>query len=218
MARAVPTGTAPRPPAESPLTVQRLVVLVPDSEVEEGRLATKLWSMASGLGLSILLLGLVRDSFREPRVQRRLAAIASIARDKHTQVDSRVGIGGRWEPLIQSVWRAGDLLVCHAEQSRSVFGIGREPLAPAIASTLKIPVYAVAGFYPELPPDLPEWAGRLLAILPLAVLLAGFLVVLVGIQRFTTGPAQTVLLCLAVVTEYVLIAAWETFATHQSIG
>jgi hypothetical protein len=205
-----------RPASRPPLL--RLVVLVPDADLSEGRLANKLWSMASPPGLDILLLGLVRNTFREACAQRRLAAIASIARDKRTRVETRVAIGAGWEPLIRSVWQTGDLLVCHTEQNKTVYGIGREPLAPALASRLKIPVYAVSGFCPHLPPDWPEWLSQVFAILPLIVLLAGFLVALVGIQRFTTGPAQPVLLCLAVVIEYVLIAAWETFVTHRSIN
>lgn len=212
------TPTIPAEAASQPPPLKRLVVLVPDAEVDEARLATKLWSMASGPGLNLLLLGLSRDSSREARLQRRLATIASIARDRRTQVDSRVSVSTRWESLIQSVWQAGDLLVCHAEQSSSVFGIGREPLAPVLASRLKVPVFAVAGFYPDLPPDLPEWASRIIAIVPLILFFAGFIVALIGIQRFTTGPAQTVLLCLAVIIEYVLIAAWETFLTRRGLG
>lgn len=214
----IPTARAPRSAVDQMVAVRRLVVLVPDAEVDESRLATRLWSMASGPGLSILLLGMVRDTFREAGAQRRLATLAAIARDKRTQVDARVGIGTRWEPLVQSVWQPGDLLVCHAEQSKSILGIRREPLAPALAANLNIPVYAVAGFYPELPPDLPEWISRSLGVVPVVLLLAGFLAALAAIQRLTTGPVQTVLLCLAVVIEYVLIAAWETFATRQSFG
>lgn len=202
--------------AEQAPPVQRLVVLVPDAEVDEARFAAKLWTMASGPGLNIILLSLVRDTFREASVQRRLTTVAAITRDKRTHVETRLGIGARWEPLIQSVWQAGDLLVCHAEQSKSVFGIGREPLAPALASTLKVPVYALAGFYPELPPELPEGVRQIFATVPLVAVMTAFFFVLAGIQRLTTGLVQTGLFCLSVIAAYGLIAAWETFVAHQN--
>jgi hypothetical protein len=47
--------------------------------------------------------------------------------------------------------------------------------------------------------------------------MVGFMAALVAIQRFTTGWAQIALLCLAVVIEYGLIAAWETFAARHSL-
>ncbi len=211
-----PTLPAAAEPFSSP--IQRLVVLTPDAEVNESRLAAKLWSMASTSGQTILLLGLARDMDREARVRRRLASLSAIVRDKRTRVETRIGLGARWAPLVQSVWQAGDLLVCHAEQSQPTWGgLGREPLALALATKLKIPVYAVAGFYPHLPPELPEWVSRSLALLPLVAILIIFLLIQFGIQRFTTGWAQTALLFLSVVVEYVLMAAWETFVARQSL-
>ena len=202
--------------AEQAPPIQRLVVLVPDADVDEARFAAKLWSMASGPGLNIVLLSLVRNTFREASVQRRLTTIAAITRDKRTHVEIRLGVGAHWESLIQSIWQTGDLLVCHAEQSKSVFGIGREPLAPVLASTLKVPVYALAGFYPELPPELPEGVRQIFATVPLVAIVTAFFFVLAGIQRLTTGLVQTGLFCLSVIVAYGLIAAWETFVAYQN--
>lgn len=211
-----PAGNTLLAAVEQPPSIHRLVVLVPDADVDETRLATKLWSMALGLGLNLLLLGLARDTFREARALRRLATIASITRDKRIHLETRVAIGTHWESAIQSVWQEGDLLVCHAEQRKSAFGIDREPLAPVLASTLKVPVYALAGFYPELPPELPEGMRQILTTLPLVLIIAVFLVVLIGIQQFTSGLLQTGLFCLAIIIAYGLIAAWETFVTYQN--
>ncbi len=212
----IPVENASLATVDQPPAIRRLVVLVPDVDVDETRFATKLWSMALGLGLNLVFLGLARDTFREARVVRRLATLAAITCDKRIQVETRVATGTRWEPAIRSIWQAGDLLVCHAEQSKSVFGIGREPLASALASKLKVPVYALAGFYPELPPELPEGVRQIFAALPLVAIITVFFFVLVGIQRLTTGLVQTGLLCLSVIVTYSLIAAWETFVTSQN--
>jgi hypothetical protein len=215
-APAIRAESAPPASAEQAPPVQRLVVLVPDAEVDEARLAAKLWTMASGPGLNIILLSLVRNTFREASVQRRLTTIAAITRDKRTHVEVRLGAGAHWESLIQSIWQTGDLLVCHAEQSKSVIGIGREPLAPVLASALKVPVYALAGFYPELPPELPESVGQVFAAAPLVAIVTAFFFVLAGIQRLTAGLVQTVLFCLSVIIVYGLIATWETLVAYHN--
>lgn len=191
--------------------VQRLIVLIPDANVDEEQLGGKLWSIASETGVNILLLSRVNDIYHEARTRLRLDAIAAITRDKDIQVETCLSTTGSWEPLIRSVWQADDLVVCQSEEYESFLGLKRQPLASALASSLKVPVYALTGFYPNLAPDKPNLSKQIFTSLPLVTILLGFFVLLASIQQIGVIWLQALFLCFSVIVVYGLILAWENF-------
>ena len=199
-------------PADQPLPpARRLVVLVPNVDVDEAELATRIWSLASPRWLEVLFLSIFRSPETESLARRRLTLLAAITSDDRTHVETRLEPGGNWIQIVRRHWQPGDLIVCHAEQMLSGWSGGRRSLAKAIVSALNNPVYVLSGFYPELPTERPKWLARLLAWLPAFALLVIFFMLQVRITQGTTGWVQTALLCLSVIVEFGLIGAWEHF-------
>jgi hypothetical protein len=199
-------------PADQPLPpARRLVVLVPNVDVDEAALATQIWSLASPRSLAILFLGIFRGPETESVARRRLALLAAITRDDWTRVETRLEAAGNWPQLVRRYWQSGDLVVCHAEQMLSGWGGERRSLAQTIVDALNTPVYVLAGFYAGLPLERPKWLMRLLAWLPPLAVLAIFFILQVSITQGTTGWLQTGLLSFSVILEFGLLGAWESF-------
>src|SRR5689334_2075533 len=76
--------------AHKPLpSAQRLVVLVPNVEVDEVELAYRIWSLASPRRLEVLFLSLVGEAREEAQARRRLARLAAITRDQGTRIETQ---------------------------------------------------------------------------------------------------------------------------------
>jgi hypothetical protein len=197
-------------PADQPLPpAQRLVVLVPNTDVDEVELAHRIWSLASPRGLDVLFLSLIGEAQAELQARRRLATLAAVTRDDWTRIETRFEMSRNWLEAVEHVWQRGDLIVCHAEQMIPKWGLGRQALAPAIVSCLNLPTYILSGFYPKLPTDRPNRFARVLLGVPPLLLLVGFFALQVQIDRQTQGWLSIVLLSLSVCVELGLFLAWH---------
>jgi hypothetical protein len=199
-------------PADQPLPpARRLIVLVPEVDVDEPELARRIWSLASPRGLEVVYVGMVQDALAESLARRRLATLAAITRDDWAHVETRLEPEGQWVQIVRRMWKPGDLIVCHAEQALSGWSLNRTSLAQSLVAALNTPVYVLSGFYPGLPTQQSKSLARLLAWLPPLALLVIFLLVQVRVTQATRGWIQTVLLCLSAIVEFGLIGAWEHF-------
>lgn len=186
-------------------TVQRVIVLIPQQEMDDSGLARRIWSLAAPRSLKVLYLGLCVDVSREYRLRRRLVTLAAITRDDRVFVETQLEIGNDWLRTVKTVWRPGDMVVCHAEQ---IAGMRRRPLSEAMISTLQVPVCILNGFYspdrvnPALLKGVVSWFGSI-------AIIVGFFWVQAGIERMAKDWAHTALLYLSVVAEFGLIWIWN---------
>ena len=188
---------------------RRLIVLIPDQDIDEVELARRIWTLASPRGLAVVFLGLCRAAAEEPRMRRRLVTLAAVTRDKQVKVETRLEFDADWLRRVNAVWRTGDIVVCHAEQATRVWGIGRRPLSQALASSLKAPVYVLSGFCSEGPAPASGLAASLISwAVPLAIIVA-FFWLQVQIDQLSEDWAQTTLLYLSVLVEIGLIWMWH---------
>lgn len=197
-------------PANKPLPpARRLVVLVPNADVNEVELAHRIWSLASPRGLEVLFLSLIGEPHEEPQARRRLATLAAVTRDDWTQIETQLEFSRNWLLTVENLRRRGDLIVCQAEQRIPKWGLGRQPLAQAIVSQLNLPTYVLSGFYPKLPAAQPN---RIMSVIlgALALLiLVGFFALQVQIDRETQAGLSLVLLSLSVCAEFGLFLVWR---------
>lgn len=196
------------PPGTSLKPRGRLVVLVPDAEVDESRLARTVWSLARQRELHVLFLGVCHTHAVEFVVRRRLVNLAALTRDREVAVETKFTFESDWLRVLQEFRRPGDLIVCHAELSAPAWGFGRRPLGQTLVSRLKAPIYLLDGFYPNRPLRQPSKNG-------LAVLLASLLTVIVffclqvGVDQQTTGWLNTFLLAGLAGIELGLVWFWH---------
>ena len=80
----------------------RLLVLVPDLDLDEVDLARRVWSLAEPRSLPVLYLGMSAEPFRESLVRRRLATLAAITRDDRIQVNTRYLPVHKWLEAIHA--------------------------------------------------------------------------------------------------------------------
>ncbi len=192
-------------PARQP--ARRLVVLVPDADVDEAGMAAHIWRLASPAQMDVLFLGLMRAPREEAYARRRLASLAAITRDPALHVESRLSRAGDWLAAVRSVAHADDLIVCPTELRTR--GLRPAPVAERLLAASAARVYGLAGFYPALRTERPAWVQALTAWVPALAILAAFFVLQANLVQATTGALQTVLLMLTVGVEFLLISAWE---------
>jgi hypothetical protein len=198
--------------ADQPLpAARRLLVLVPNADVDELGFARRIWLMASPRRLAVIYLGINRNVQSESLARRRLINLAAITRDDGVSVATQLEHDNDWIRSVQRHSAPGDLIVCHMEQKFLDQGLRRRSLAQTLVSALSVPVCVLSGFYPELPVERPDWLRKVLAWVPPLVTLAVFFILQVVIARATTAWVQTTMLCLSVVAEFGLIMAWERF-------
>jgi hypothetical protein len=134
--------------ADKPLpSAQRLVVLVPNKEVDELEFAYRIWSLASPRRLTVLFISLVGEAREEAQARQRLARLAAITRDEWTQIETQMEFNSNWFEAVERIRRQGDLVVCHLEQRVSRWDLGRQALASALVSRLNLSTYVLSGFY-----------------------------------------------------------------------
>ena len=185
------------------VAVRRLVVLIPNLDVDEAELAREIWKLAFPPELAVLLLGLCPNVNEEPRVRRRLVTIAALTRDTKVSVEIQLEFGRTWIRKLKSFLEAGDIVVCHAEQRA---GIWRQPLELELAR-LNIPILTLKGFIPSMHKSsfLHESVFWLVSIAVLFV----FFLFQIRILQISEEWVRDILLSLSVLIEFGLVWVWS---------
>ena len=187
------------------ISARRLVVLIPNLDIDEAEVARAVWELAFPPELAVLFLGLCPNANEEPRVRRRLATIAALTRDQKVPVEIQFEFGRNWIRTLKTVLEAGDIVVCYAEQQT---GIWRQPLELAL-ERLNIPILILKGYIPSMhKPSSTFWHESIFWLVSIAVLLVFFLFQ-IRILRISEEWARDILLSLSIVIEFSLVWVWN---------
>lgn len=190
---------------------QRLVVLVPAMLTSEAALAQHLWTLAQPRGLPVLFVGRVERVQDEPGMRRRLALLAALTRDNDgVRADFQLAVGGDWLGLLGALWRPGDLVVCHTEQSAPLLALGRT-FGQAIANGLQTPVYALSGFCAPEGSEVARLGRHLLFWMGALAIVLLFFLVQINVQRLAQDWVQSLVLMLTVIVEFGVLAGWNSW-------
>jgi hypothetical protein len=132
------------------LKVKRLVVLVPDRDLDDVTLSREVWALASQGSHHVLFMTVIQDAERESRARRRLITLAAITRDDQTRVETQVCIEPTTIHAAKAACRAGDMLVCLAGHTVPRRLRKHLPLEIALVDSLHMPVILLTGIYQEL--------------------------------------------------------------------
>jgi hypothetical protein len=197
----VPDGMS-LPPA------RRLVVLVPDLDLDETALARRIWNLAAPSKLAVLYLGLSHATSVELHARRQLATLAALTRDDGVPVSTAIATEVDWLGALRPRQRNGDVIVCHAEQTAPSWR-GARPLGKVLCQSLHVPVQLLEGFYAGDPAPAARPAARFMFWGGSVAILAGaFWLQLQISTRFRSWP-EIALLVLSVVAECGLIGLWS---------
>jgi hypothetical protein len=188
-----------------PESAHRLIVLVPDSDLDYAAATRRVWELANELGTRIQFIGLYKDTARESSLRRQLVTMSAMVQDGNVSAEAKVEFGNNWVNVVKSNWQAGDMVVCFAEQHA---GLLYRPLSQILRSNLEAPIYILSGLYPQnqsrfnMLSLIALWAG-LISIIASSFLLQ------IRIIAMPRDWAQTTLLILSVVAELWLIWVWN---------
>jgi hypothetical protein len=121
---------------------RRLVVLVPEDELDEQELSTKIWQMAAPGSLEVLFLCLAPGPEMEAYLHLRLSSLGSLTRDDRVRASFSFSSESTWLAAAAHVWRPGDLLVCYRSQLGKSQRNGRG-LGARLTESLGAPLYVI---------------------------------------------------------------------------
>ena len=187
----------------------RLVVLVPNVDLDGAALARHIWKLAAPRQLAGLYLGWTAGPETEAQLRRRLANLAALTRDEGVVVSARPATGEGWLPALRGVWRPGDLIVAHSELHVRLWGLIARPLGAALVAAMAAPVYVLSGFVPAAQRPALSWGARLVNSGLFAALITLFFTLQAALLRLPDRPVASLLVGVSVILEFALLWGWN---------
>lgn len=183
---------------------RRLIVLVPDMELDYISAMGRIWEVANVQQASVLLISLYKDTKQEPSLRRSLIIMAAMVQASHVLAEVKIEMETNWVDIVKRNLQPGDTIICFAEQRA---GILHKPLSQILQSNLKIPVYVLSGLYQPKPKlkllsQVMAWSGFL-------GIMIGFFILQINIVHVSKGGMQSILLILSIIPEFWLIWVWN---------
>jgi len=190
------------PPQSNDLTdIQRLVILVPNGDIDEARVAREIWETAVPARSAVLFIGLYTDIMEEPHMRRRLAMLAALTRDDRISVETRLEFGRNWIRSLKPISKTGDVVICFTEQQT---GFWYRSLSEALEKT-GASVWTLSGSNPMKNAPLQQSFASILFWSLSIVILTGFFWLQAQTLRLTVEWAKNTLLYLSVFGEIGLL-------------
>jgi hypothetical protein len=190
------------------LTVKRLVVVVPNEDVDEAQLSRQIWNLAANYRLDVLLITIVANTDESMSARRRLTTIAAMTRASHFKVEKQVVFSHRWDRALRSFWQQSDMILCPAEKAiKNIFG-KTTLLSQALSDHLQAPVYTFCGLYKPSTRQLPSWLRQLPFWLGFLIIVSIFFYFEANVDQSVHGWVGQTLLVMVMLIEIGFIYAW----------
>jgi hypothetical protein len=189
-------------------SAHRLVVLVPDQDVDAIRFSRAIRSAAVPEIADVLLVTAVNSVESELAARRRLATIASQVRDFDFKVEVRIAWNGSWITAAREVTTAGDQIACPPEMTVRAGLRKRQPLDAAIASRLGLPVIPLPGFFQNSRPGFTQVLQQIGYWAVILAIVAGFFVLESDASQAAQGWIGQALVVVLMIFELGVIYLW----------
>lgn len=194
------------PTSESSIRpARRLIVLVPDADLDYVAATRRVWELANNMGARIQFIGLCKDEKQESSLRRQLVIMTAMVQDGEVSAEAKVEFGNNWVNVVRSNWYAGDVIVCFAEQRAGFF---QRPLSQILRANLDIPTYILSDLYP-IGPSRPHGLFLIALWIGFVAILGGSFLFQIRIIALAQDWAQTTFLILSVIAELWLIWVWN---------
>jgi hypothetical protein len=188
-----------------PTSTQRLVVFVPDGEMDDHALARRVWQLAAGSGLNVLYLALNPSDPWGAYQRRRLYDLAFMTSGNDVRAQAIVSEDQNWLRAFAGIQRPGDLAVCLEGHRVAEHILGRRPLGELLVESAELPVYSMRGVKIGLALHQQQRAKEIQGWMASIVLIAAFFGLQVAIDQSSSGMASTFMLCLSIFVEFFLL-------------
>lgn len=139
----------------APQPFRRILLLLPNADINEAQLARALWTLAGERQAAVHVIALIDDWADEAQIRLRVALLSALLRgsgiepEAHYEKDTT-----DWLGIVRRMYAPGDVVVCHAEQTMPVnnghFPPHFSPLSTHIAM-LHMPVCEMRGAIKQMP-------------------------------------------------------------------
>jgi hypothetical protein len=188
-------------------TTQRVIVLVPDAEIDLAYAAKKIWEIATSVEGSIRLIGLCADSHREPGLYRQLVTLSALMENGKIPVHSSIEFGSNWQTVLRTEWQQGDIIVCFSGVSA---GFSRKPLSQILESTTQSTVHVIDGLTPPAHSSPSERVSNTFAWIGSIVIVVGLFWLQTIITHLPSDWERTLLLSISVFAGFGMIWVWNS--------
>ncbi len=188
---------------------KRLIVFVPEGIANETEFAYKVHWIAIREKRDVLYLSLVDDPDQVLPISRSMATMKAITSGSWLTVNSKLVETRQWFAVLKELYRPGDLIVCHEEQTVNVRFLKAIPVNTFLQQSLHAPVLTVTGFYHPQHLQRKWWLHEVLNLIGILMIMWLFTGLEVQIEGAARGAAQMVLEMLAVSIEVGSILIWN---------
>ena len=188
---------------------KRLIVFVPDGLANQTKLAYKIHWIAIREKRDVLYLTLVDDPGQVLPISRSMATMKAITSGNWLTVNSKLVETRQWFAVLKELYRPGDLIVCHEEQTVNMSFLKAIPVNTFLQQTLNEPVLTVTGFYHPQHLQWKLWLRDVLDLIGILLIIGMFTGLEVQIEGAARGAAQIILEMLAVSIEVGSILIWK---------
>lgn len=185
-------------------SVDRLLVLVPNADLDYAAATRRVWELAGEWGAHILFIGLCKDTSEESSLRRQLVTMTAMVQDGRASAEANIETGSNWVTVVKRNYQTGDLIVCFAEQYD---GLRQRPLTQILQSNLNVPVYVLAGLFSQQPKL--TWLSNVIAWSGFIGIVLGFSILQARILQLPTDWFQNIALILSIIPEFWLILFWN---------
>lgn len=189
------------PKNENIVAVRRLVVLLPENDLDECTLAQRIWSLAAPGSLDILFLVLASNQNVQAHLRRRLATLAAIIGHRQIKVSTKMAVETNWVKAVEQVWQLGDILLCFDRHMRYHSRLRRQRLGIYLAMVMNVPVYLLAGMHVGLPLRALDTLREGLALVMALFVIIAFAWLQISVDQVMDGGLLALVLCLTVFIE-----------------
>jgi hypothetical protein len=193
---------------------QRLVVLVPDQNVDEIKFSWAIRRLAGPGNLDVLLVSIVSDIEGELAARRNLVTICSLVNEFRYNVDFRVIWDRSWIHAARGLSGPGDLFICPPEVTIRTGFRKYDPLDAAIAHTLNVPTQPLANFFTNPRRSISNVFKQILYWVMIAAILGGFFILESDASQAASGFLGQTIVVILMAFELGAIYLWSSITGY----
>lgn len=197
------TENDPLPPS------QRLVVILPDANINVLSLPKRIWELAAPDRRQVLLMIKPCREENEFYTRMNLVTLSAMLRDTRVHVETRLVLGTQIDQAARQCAQPEDIFVCFEEHQVSRY-LKKKRLADLLAKKTGLPVYTLKGSVMEMTDPISVMQKDALLLILCMALLVVFFILQVWIDKNTSGVLRGSLQMISVFIEVSLIAAIST--------
>lgn len=190
----------------------RLIVIVPESLAGSVELAQNIYRMAIREACDVLYLILVGDRENEQAVERGSVMMVAETGDEQVTADSELVEARDWEKSLHKLYRPGDRIVCHTEQTARAGSSQTLSMEQFLRSEFPAQVITLEGFYDPGKEASRPWYRSLLFWSVTLVMLALFTLLEMRMDQILQGWNLKLILALLWLLEVGTVLAWNAIS------